>query len=298
MKATYSKTIEKQSGFLFARWSAGAKAFEYTLPENQRVINDPYAHFYSGQVGTQMVAAMSRINPAIRKGIVLRARYFDDYSRQCLGEGFQQVVLLGAGYDSRYLRMKELHTIPVYELDLESTQKIKKTLTRRLLGRLPSNVRYVGINFAVDSIIDKLYAAGFDSQRRTLFIWEGVTLFLNQEIISETLGRLAELREGNRIIFDFIPPELVDDETDYMGNRDLLKLCASINEPLTFGCSRERMKALLPTLGFSDVNIVSMREANQQYAGSDRIEDSYYFATAEVGKTNGIILTRENGGLS
>lgn len=298
MKATYSKTIEKPSGFLFARWSAGAKAFEYTLPENQRVIEDPYAHYYSGQVGTQMVAAMARINPAIRKGIVLRARYFDDYSRRCLGDGLEQVVLLGAGYDSRYLRIKELHQIPVYELDLESTQKIKKTLTRRLLGRLPANVRYVSINFAIDSITDKLHTAGFDYQKRTLFIWEGVTLFLNQEIIFETLGRLAELREGNRVIFDFIPPELVDDETDYMGNRGLLKLCASINEPLTFGCSRERMKALLPTLGFNDINIVSMREANEQYSGSNRIEDSYYFATAETGKPASVILSKKNGGRS
>lgn len=298
MKTVYSKTIEKQCGFLFARWSAGAKAFEYNLPADERVIEDPYAHFYSGEVGTRMVAAMARINPAIRKGIVLRARYFDDYSRQCLNEGFEQVVLLGAGYDSRYLRMKEFHSVQVYELDLASTQAIKKALTRRLLGRIPANVKYVATDFSKDSITNKLLGAGFDRRKRTLFIWEGVTLFLNQEIVAETLGRLAELRPGNRVIFDFIPPELVDDETDYQGNRQLLQLCASINEPLTFGCDPDKMKALLPTLGYGSINIVDMRNINQQYGGSARIEDSYYFATAEVGKPSDLILTRENGGLS
>ena len=295
MKTIYSRTIEKPAGFLFARWSAGAKAFEYNLPPEQRVIHDPYARYYSGQVGTQMVAAMARINPSIRKGIVLRARFFDDYSRQCLGEGFQQVVLLGAGYDSRYLRLEEFRTVPVYELDLASTQSIKKALTRRLLGRLPANVKYVATDFSKDSITHRLWQAGFDRQKRTLFIWEGVTLFLNQEIVSETLGRLAELRPGNRVIFDFVPPELVDDETDYKGNRQLLHLCASINEPLTFGCRPDKMKALLPALGYGSVDIVSMREANRQYGGSGRIEDSYYFATAEVGPTSQPLPEQDSG---
>jgi methyltransferase (TIGR00027 family) len=298
MKTTYSKTIEKPAGFLFARWSAGAKAFESALPENQRIIHDPYAHYYSGAVGTKMVAAMARINPAIRKGIVLRARYFDDYSRKCVNEGFQQVVLLGAGYDSRYLRISEFRSIPVYELDLACTQVIKKTLTRRLLGKLPPNVRYVATDFSKDSITTKLAEAGFDCRKRTLFIWEGVTLFLNMEIVSETLGRLAEIRPGNRVIFDFIPPELIDDETDYMGNRQLLHLCASINEPLTFGCDPEKMKALLPTLGFRGIDIVSMRQANLEYSGTDKIEDSYYFATAEVGSQPLLITGSDNGGVS
>ena len=293
MKAIYSRTIEKPCGFLFARWSAGAKAFELSLPPEKRVIEDPYAPYYSGAVGQKMVAAMARINPSIRKGIVLRARYFDDYSRQCLAEGYEQVVLLGAGYDSRYLRMAEFHTVQVFELDLASTQSIKKALTRRLLGRLPSNVKYVSIDFSQDSIIEKLDGAGYDRQRRTLFIWEGVTLFLNKDIVCETLGRLAELKPGNRVIFDFVPPELIDDATDYHGNRDLLKLCASINEPLTFGCDPRTMRALLPTLGYHSVKVVDMREMNRQYSGTDKIEDSYYFATAEVG--SGVKLFRPNG---
>ncbi|MEW5796686.1 MAG: SAM-dependent methyltransferase [Candidatus Zixiibacteriota bacterium] len=283
MKAIYSKTIEKPSGFLFARWSAGAKAYEYSLPPEQRVIEDPYAPYYAGAIGRQMVAAMARINPSIRKGIVLRARYFDDYARQCLAEGFEQVVLLGAGYDSRYLRVPEFRAIQVYELDLASTQAIKKALTRRMLGKLPQNVKYVSIDFSQDSISQKLIGAGYDRLKRTLFIWEGVTLFLNKDIVCETLGRLAEFRPGNRVIFDFIPPELIDDATDYKGNRQLLKLCASINEPLTFGCDPKTMRDLLPGLGFSSVNVVDMREINRRCGGTEKIEDSYYFATAEVG---------------
>ena len=295
MKAIYSRTIEKPSGFLFARWSAGAKAFEYSLPPEQRVIEDPFAPYYAGAVGQQMVAAMARINPSIRKGIVLRARYFDDYSRQCLAEGFKQVVLLGAGYDSRYLRIPEFRAVQVYELDLASTQSIKKALTRRMLGKLPPNVKYVSLDFSQDSIVQKLTGAGYDRLRRTLFIWEGVTLFLNKDIVCETLGRLAELQPGNRVIFDFIPPELIDDATDYKGNRQLVKLCASINEPLTFGCDPKTMRELLPGLGFSSVNVVDMREMNRQYGGTEKIEDSYYFATAEVGSGVKLFRPSRNG---
>jgi len=290
MKAVYDRTIEKPSGFLFARWSAGAKAFEYTLPENKRVIEDPYAGYYAGQVGMQMVAAMARINPSIRRAIVLRARFIDDYARQCLQEGFEQVVLLGAGYDSRYLRMPEFRSVQVYELDLASTQMIKKALTRRLLGGLPPNVKYVSIDFSKEAILQKLALAGFRPQMRTLFIWEGVTLFLNQEIIAETLGRLTELRPGNRVIFDFVPPELIDDATDYQGNHRLLQLCAGIKEPLTYGCRPDLMRHLLDELGYQAVSITSMREANRIYAGTDKVEDSYYFATAEVKPRAALIM--------
>jgi methyltransferase (TIGR00027 family) len=282
MKTIYSKTIEKPCGFLFARWSAGAKAFEYSLPPERRVIEDPFAKYYAGGIGMKTVTWMQAINPSIRKAVVLRARFMDDYSRQCLGEGFEQVVLLGAGYDSRCLRLEEFRDASVFELDLDSTQVIKKALTRRLLGKLPENVTHVAVDFSKDSVIDKLMKAGFQKQEKTLFIWEGVTLFLNQDIVEETLGRLTEMGPGNRVVFDFLPPELIDDETDYKGNRELLKLCASVQEPLTYGYPPAKMKGMLKNLGYGRVNIVSMREANRIYSGSGQIEDSYFFATAEV----------------
>lgn len=282
MQQVYSKTIEKPCGFLFARWSAGAKAFELSLPKEQRVIADPLAHYYAGQEGMKMVGMMQVINPSVRKAIVLRARYMDDYARTCLNEGFEQVVLLGAGYDSRYFRMPEFHQAQVFELDLQSTQQIKKALTRRMFGRLPGNVTYVATDFSKDSVTDKLLGAGFARHKRTLFIWEGVTLFLNENIIAETLSRLAELGHNNRITFDFVPPELTDDETDYKGNRQLIELCNSINEPLTFSSRPDRMKTIMESAGFGKVQIVSMREANRLYCGTDRIEDSYFFATGEV----------------
>lgn len=299
MQAVYSKTIEKPCGFLFARWSAGAKAFDLSLPESQRVIVDPFARYYAGQVGMAMVKRMAVINPNVRKAIVLRARFMDDYARETLKSGFEQVVLLGAGYDSRYLRIEEFHDARVFELDLESTQQIKKALTRRLMGRLPRNVTYVPIDFSQDSVTDKLIGAGFVRHKKTLFIWEGVTLFLNEDIIAETLGRLKELGSNNRITFDFVPTELIDDATEYEGNRQLVHLCASIKEPLTFGCSPERMRALLNSVGYHNVNITSMREANLMYSGTANIEDSYYFTTAETGESsngNGLITPAGTNG--
>ncbi|MEE8577301.1 MAG: class I SAM-dependent methyltransferase [candidate division Zixibacteria bacterium] len=298
MQAVYSKTIEKPCGFLFARWSAGAKAFELSLPPSKRVITDPYAPYYDGQVGMEMVRAMALVNPSVRKAIVLRARFIDDYAREPLRSCFEQVVLLGAGYDSRYLRIEDFHAARVFELDLESTQTIKKALTRRLLGRLPANVTYVPIDFSKDSVTEKLIKAGFQCHKKTLFIWEGVTLFLNQDIIAETLGKLKELGPNNRITFDFVPTELVDDATDYQGNRQLIQLCASIKEPLTFGCSPDRMRSILFGVGFSNIAITGMREASLMYSGSGNIEDSYYFATAETGHASngsGLILNSQNG---
>jgi len=180
------------------------------------------------------------------------------------------------------MRLEEFCDARIFELDLSSTQVIKKSLTRRLLGKLPENVTYVPIDFSKESVVQKLMGAGFQRHKRTLFIWEGVTLFLNKDIIEETLGQIAEIGAGNRLVFDFLPPELIDDETDYKGNRELLRLCASVQEPLTFGYQPEKMKGMLQNLGYDGVDIVSMREANRIYSGSGQIEDSYHFATAQV----------------
>lgn len=297
MKTIYSKTIEKPSGFLFARWSAGAKAFEYSLPSKQRVIEDPLAKYYAGEEGMKVVGMMQVINPSIRKAIVLRARYIDDYSCQSLNEGFEQVVLLGAGYDSRYFRLKEFQSVKIFELDLSSTQTIKKTLTRRLLGKLPDNVVYVSLDFSKDSLTDKLKSAGFQKHIKTLFIWEAVTLFLNQDILEQTLGELAELGSANRLVFDFIPPELIDDQTDYKGNRKLLELCAAVKEPLTFGCQPEKMKGILHRLGYDGIKILSLEETSRMYYGTPQIENSYFFASAEVKServTDGLIIKPGN----
>jgi methyltransferase (TIGR00027 family) len=282
MKLIYDKTVEKPCGFLFARWSAGAKAFESFLPPEKKIISDPLARYYAGATGMKIVGMMQAINPSIRKAIVLRARFIDDYAGRCLNEGFEQVVLLGAGYDSRFLRLPEFRHAKIYELDLSSTQVIKKSLTLKLLGRLPPNVTYVSIDFSRDSIIQRLLGAGFQRHKRTLFIWEAVTLFLNKDILEKTLGSLADLGAGNRIVFDFVPTELVDDETDYKGNKMLLKLCADVKEPLTFGCQPDEMTAILNSLGYRNVSMTSMREANRIYCGTGEIEDSYHFATAEI----------------
>jgi methyltransferase (TIGR00027 family) len=190
---------------------------------------------------------------------------------------------MGAGYDSRYWRIDEFRNASIYELDLESTQLVKKSLTRRKLGYLPRNVKYIPIDFSKQSMTRKLKDAGFKKHKKTLFIWEGVSLFLNLDIVLEILGRLKEMGDGNRVVFDFVPPELVDDETNYIGNRKLIQLCASIKEPLTFGCHPDKMKKFLRMLGYTNIRITSMRDAHQLYLGSDQIEDCYYFVTAECG---------------
>ncbi len=287
MKRIYSRTIEKSCGFAFALWSAGAKAFEYSLPPHMRIIEDPLAHYYSGSAGLKMVQMLQVFNPALRRAIVLRARFIDDYARESIKSGYRQIVIMGAGYDSRYWRIPEFHDVDIFELDLESTQMIKKSLTRGLVGSLPSNIKYISLDFSRQDMIKKLLANGFKKHEKTLFIWEGVSLFLNLEIVLEILGRIAQLGNDNRVVFDFVPLELVEGETEYPGNQKLIELCASIKEPLTFGCAPEKMNMLLHGLGFRNINIISLRQASRIYCGSDQIEDCYYFTTAESG--NGII---------
>src|SRR5581483_10747158 len=105
----------------------------------------------------------------------VRTRHFDAIVRDELAAGVEQVVVLGAGLDTRAYRFADaLAGRPVFEVDLPATQAWKRARLEAALGRIPDGVRYVGVDFLRDRLDERLAAAGFDRARRALFTWEGV----------------------------------------------------------------------------------------------------------------------------
>lgn len=103
-----------------------------------------------------------------------RTHHIDARLEQAAAQGSTQVVVLGAGFDSRAYRFHDRYPqLRFFEVDLPATIDLKKRRVAGVLGGLPRHVRYVPIDFNTQSLGRVLLRAGYDSTRKTFFILEG-----------------------------------------------------------------------------------------------------------------------------
>ena len=205
------------------------------------LFEDPYAErFLPGSL--RAVAEAARI-PPVREGIcryidrrwpgartsaVGRTRAIDDLLGDAVREGARQVVFLGAGYDTRALRLRALRGIPAYELDQPALLAAKGE-------RVGGDAIRVEIDFSRDSVLDTLEGAGFDRAERAVFVWEGVTNYLTAEAVDATLREVAAVSAGSRLIFTYVHSGVIDGSVRFEGDEALRETVAGVGEPWTFG---------------------------------------------------------------
>ncbi len=189
------------------------RAIESLKPESERLFYDPYAKeiVYSSFTGRFLFwLGKFYVNHIKRRGngeieyVLSRVRYIDDYLWMCLKDTIQQLVILGAGYDCRAYRFDDLKKIKVFEVDLPTVQQDKKTKLAKILGALPKNVIFVPVDFNQESLEKALAEYGYEESLVTLFIWEGVTVYISQEAADGVLNFVVnESGAGSSIIFDY-----------------------------------------------------------------------------------------------
>jgi len=122
----------------------------------------------------------------------LRTLAIDAVVAQAITRGARQLVILGAGLDARAFRMPELCEALVFEVDHPATQRYKAD---RIAARAPScrELRFVAVDFAKDDLVARLQGAGLDPDVPSVFVWEGVTMYLPSPAIDGTLSAIATL---------------------------------------------------------------------------------------------------------
>ena len=115
----------------------------------------------------------------------------------------EQIVIPGVGFDLIALRFTEGTGVRVFELDQVETLKVKiETLNEA--GIKHDWITYIPVDYSRESWAERLLEAGFDRTRKTLFLWESVSLFLEADVVKETLMQMAEMcADGSRIAQDF-----------------------------------------------------------------------------------------------
>jgi methyltransferase (TIGR00027 family) len=151
------------------------------------------------------VAGMSNL-------MLIRTRFIDDHLRSALSSGAAQIVILGAGFDTRAYRFAEfLEGRNLFELDYKSTQEIKKRRLAEASITVPSNVHFAEIDFKKDALPDVLRHAGYKPEAQTFFIWEGVSMYLTEEAVRKTLRTISDLAApGSSLVMDFAGRAMID----------------------------------------------------------------------------------------
>lgn len=259
-----------------------------------RVLDDPYAKWFLGSFARAALAtleATGRLGRLAEEAgptglstyIVSRHRFIDDALKEALASGaVEQVVVLGAGYDTRAYRLAELlKGRRFYEVDFPATSRRKARIVEAHSEELPSvDVVRVEIDFLEARLEDALAAAGFQ-RRPTFFIWEGVSMYLTRAAVKSTLGTLRTLGgAGSRLAMDLW---FLLDSHDLMSTlrRVSPNLLHFLGEPITFGIHHEDVGPFLERLGFVTDDLADAAALEARYVKDDRrVYPACYVLTA------------------
>ena len=238
------------------------RALEARRPARLRIADDPLAvRFLSPEF--RLMAEAARLPPArrlletvidhrwpcARPGVVARTRLIDQVVLRELGQ-VGQVLILGAGFDTRAFRLPGMDRVRVFELDHPATQAAKQRVLRRS-GRSPAHVSFVPVVFGADDPAPALAASGFTAGAPALVLWEGVTNYLDCEAVGATFGLLASiLGSGSLVLFTYVDAGMLDGSAVFAGAQTTMRAVRRAGEPFTFGFVPSQLPGYLAARGF------------------------------------------------
>jgi methyltransferase (TIGR00027 family) len=177
---------------------------------------------------------------------IARTRHFDEVLLSEIRAGVEQVVLLGAGYDSRPFRFRDvLGDIRVFEIDHPGTQARKRRMLDEIGETNPPNLSYIAADFNRQSLPEALADHGFSPDRKTLFLWEGVSYYLPRPVVEGVLDFVSGCAAGSSIVFDYATKAFVKGDTSTYGGAQVARWLKKIREPFLFGLNPEETPEFL-----------------------------------------------------
>ncbi|CBN75792.1 conserved unknown protein [Ectocarpus siliculosus] len=215
-----------------SRMIAAARALESR--RRDRLFDDPYAELLAGPDAMQTVedkaqeesslppleataaataaAASDGVPRDVQRRLAIRTRFCDDFFEDCAGpRGIKQIVSLGAGMDTRGLRLRASGDTKVFEVDQALVLRVKGALLtqaaaadevaaalagfreRRDGGVGQGRVVPVEADLSVEGWQGELFEAGFDPSLPSAWILEGLTMYLEEKELVALLRVLASL---------------------------------------------------------------------------------------------------------
>ncbi len=218
--------------------------------------------------------------------VIARTKYVDSAFKQALLDGFDQIVVFGAGFDSRAIRFGQLNNATtIFEVDAPTTQREKqKGLASRGLTQ-PLNLVYVPIDFDKERLDEKMHQAGFKAGKKTLFTLEGVTMYLTHSGVEGTFRFIADnSAKGSVVVFDHIYAGVLRGENRYYGEKGMAKNIAKAGEKWQFGLEEAEAEGFLGKFGFTVKDNCNSQQLEARYFKNSKGE-----IVAKINGTHAIV---------
>jgi methyltransferase (TIGR00027 family) len=255
--------------------AAICRLLEQHQPKETRLFNDPLVKDLVGgpvrvmmQFGSMRNFTIKQMD-AVAKGLfgvqICRTRFIDDAVQMALTQGIEQLVILGAGLDTRPYRLPGIERVKVFEVDLPTVQTDKTKKLQKHLGHLPKNVTFIPIDFDTQTLDAVFAGKGFDPSKPAVFIWEGVTQYISEEAVRQTLSFVGKSAPGSIILFTYVLRSIIERHSDIPDAGKMMDAVAKNSTPWIFGLEPSTLQAFLQPFHLSLVADVGNADYQEKY---------------------------------
>lgn len=200
-------------------------------------------------------------------------KHIDGILAKAADNGLEQVVIIGAGLDSRAYRFhQQMPDVRFFEVDLPVTVARKQELVQSAMGSLPPSVTYVALDYRNGGMDGLLRQSGYHRKSKTLFIWEGVTRYIDAGAVDRTMQFIAEnAAPASELVFDYIFEDIATGDFSKMPRARYHSVRAAVHGyPWKFGIAPDKSGDFVSNYGFSVISDLGAKELAQRYlVGSD-----------------------------
>jgi methyltransferase (TIGR00027 family) len=237
---------------------------------------DPWAEALAGTDGHDIAKRLDTRFPPMEMWLALRVAYLDRLVGLAVDRlSIRQVVILGAGYDTRAARLPRAG-VRYFEVDHPATQTSKRERLAKLDGYPVDAARYVTCNFEREDPIDRLAANTYEVREPALVIWEGVVPYLTEPAIRATASRLATgLDPRSLVAFDFVGKKFAEGQSLSDKDKQTREYVGELGEPIRYGT--DDVLPLLYDCGFRWVRSLDFNELALEMLGDYKRDRQFRF---------------------
>jgi methyltransferase (TIGR00027 family) len=229
---------------------------------------------------------VSRVAPrGMYEYVVARTKRFDEAFARALSGGFDAIVILGAGFDTRACRLAPAGSpIRVIEIDAPATQAAKRAQFAKRGIAAPPALEYLPIDFNVVSLKDALAGAGLSPRSRYFFLLEGLLMYLEPEAVDSTFAALAGISgPGSEVHFDFVRASVIRGDAGIEGEGEITSTVRAAGEAWRFGIEPESLGTWLESRGFAlveflDADALAARYLSREKGPAPRVNGTHCIA--------------------
>lgn len=247
---------------------------EFRNDENREALpmyRDPYVHLFLDEETQKAADRISASFPPVRNNVRLRTRYFDDQLSTALEQGCKQIVILGAGLDTRAQR-KAFPGVAYFEIDDANTLSFKKAKLEE--NGVDPGAAFIFGDYIRDGLINLLMRHEFHFELPTHFIWEGNTMYLRSDAIARVLTEIARHAAYCSVSFDYLAEEVVEKRTGDRMVTAIAERFADMGAAWIGGICD--LRSLASTCGFKVADNKKFTDLHRAYWPNKEIESVMY----------------------